>query len=215
MPNHPIPSAVDRLIEGYRTFKKEQFEDSKAFCDLVEQGQRPKILAIACCDSRVDPAIVTNCRCGEVFVVRNVANLVPPYSRDRQHHGTSAALEFGVLGLGVTDIIVFGHRYCGGIRALMENTQTDKPSDFIQAWMNIAEPAKQQVLQAYPHESLDEQAHHCEKASLITSLNHLSTFPWIAERVQAGQLYLHAWYFDLDTGNIEAYQADKTLWQPL
>ncbi len=139
-------SAIFPLIEGYKQFKEKYFKNTKSFDDLVKYGQKPKVLVVACCDSRVDPSIVTNCNPGELFVVRNVANLVPPFDGDHRHHSTSAALEFGVMDLEVSDIIVFGHSHCGGIRALMESSEDENTSDFITAWMSIAKPAKQQVL---------------------------------------------------------------------
>ncbi len=208
-------SVIDILVEGYKKFKTEHFEESNLYDDLVQNGQQPKALVIACCDARVDPAIVTNCKPGELFVVRNVANLVPPYDNDPKHHGTSAALEFGVLSLKVSDIIVFGHSHCGGIRALMEQSENPKTHTFITAWMNIAKAAKQQVLTQYKQESLDIQSHHCEKQSLLVSLQNLKTFPWIAERISANRLSLHAWYFNLKTGMIETYQNETQQFIPL
>jgi len=139
-------STITSLIEGYRKFRAKHFEESKTYDSLVEYGQNPNVMLIACCDSRVDPAIVTGCEPGELFVTRNVANLVPPYEKDAGYHGTSAALEFGVTGLEVSDIIIFGHSHCGGIRTLMEAPDNKDPSDFITAWMNIATPAKQIIL---------------------------------------------------------------------
>ncbi len=208
-------SVINVLVEGYKQFKTEHFEESNLYDDLVEYGQQPKVLVVACCDSRVDPAIVTNCKPGELFVVRNVANLVPPYDNDPKHHGTSAALEFGVTGLGVSDIIVFGHSHCGGIRALMEQSENLKAHTFITAWMNIAKDAKQRVLAEHTKESLDSQSHHCEKESLLISLQNLKTFPWIAERIATKRLALHAWYFNLKTGMIETYDAKVQAFVPL
>lgn len=202
-----INSAILPLIKGYKRFKQKHFDESKSFDALVEYGQKPKVLIVACCDSRVDPAILTGCKPGELFVVRNVANLVPPCNSDLRHHGTSAALEFGVLGLEVSDIIVLGHSYCGGIRALMERSEAKTPDDFISAWMDIAQPAKQQVLSRHAQSAFEEQTHHCEKASLLISLENLKTFPWIQERVSKKQLFLHAWYFDLATGMLEMFDS--------
>jgi carbonic anhydrase len=213
--NFPADSAIASLIEGYKQFKLENFEEADVFTDLVEHGQSPKVLMIACCDSRVDPAIVTGCKPGDVFVVRNVANLVPPFMTDPRHHGTSAALEFGVVHQKVTDIILFGHSHCGGIQALMNSPEDGTESDFISAWMNIAKPAKQRVLTQHPNASLQEQAHHCEKESLLISLNNLMTFPWIKERVAAKKLFLHAWYFNLSNGVIETYKSESSQFVPL
>ena len=209
-------SAITPLIEGYKQFKVTYFEESKDYKHLVQEGQKPKVLIIACSDSRVDPAIVmNNTKPGELFVVRNVANLVPPFKHDPRHHGTSAALEFGVLALEVSDIIIFGHRHCGGIQALMETNGGNNNSDFIATWMEVAKPAKERVLKEHSQCSLQEQAHFCEKESLLVSLDNLTTFPWIQERVSNQQLSLHGWYFDLDSGNIEAYDSGEGTFVPL
>lgn len=208
---YPAGSAIPSLIEGYKQFKSNYFEKSKFFADLVQHGQSPKVLMIACCDSRVDPAIITQCKPGDLFVVRNVANLVPPFKSDPRYHSTSAALEHGVLKLGVSDIVVCGHSHCSGIGALMETametametTEKKRPTDFINAWMDIANPVKQRILKQYPQCSLDDQKRHCEKESLLTSLNNLTTFPWIQERVLEKRLFLHGWYFNLSSGVIE------------
>src|SRR5438132_2761671 len=137
-------TAYASLVAGYKRFKQLHFENKDLYAELVEFGQQPKVLMVACCDSRVDPAIVTQCKPGELFVVRNVANLVPPFLVEPRHHGTSAALEFGIVGLNVSDVIVFGHSHCGGIRALL--TPLESETNFIGSWMNIAQQAKQQVL---------------------------------------------------------------------
>lgn len=204
-------STINRLIAGYNNFKAKHFIQKDTYTDLVEKGQKPEVMIIACSDSRVDPAIVMQTQPGELFIVRNVANLVPPYKADPKHHGTSAALEFAVNHLGVRAIVLFGHTYCGGIQALMSEPESHPPSDFIHTWMDIAMPAKRHVLETYPHASAGEQVNQCEKASLVVSLENLQTFPWIQSKVQSGALSLHAWCFDLGSGDIEAYDAsDRT-----
>lgn len=208
-------SAILPLIEGYKKFKVKHFEKTKAFDLLVQQGQKPKVLVIACCDSRVDPAILTNCNPGELFVVRNVANLVPPFDGNPRHHGTSAALEFGVMELGISDIIVLGHSHCGGINSLMKDQKNEDSSDFIAKWMDIAKLAKQKVLTQHPNCSLDQQIHYCEKESLLISLANLKTFPWINSRIAEKKLFLHAWYFNLNTGIIEIYDSVNNSFVPV
>ncbi len=209
-------SAIDSLIQGYKQFKLQNFEQSNTFEDLVKYGQKPKALVIACCDSRVDPAIVTGCHPGELFVIRNIANLVPPFQDNpSRYDSTSAALKYGVTDLEVSDIILFGHSYCGGIRALVETPEENLSSDCISTWVSIAKPAKQRVLEKHPQSSLKEQAHYCEKESLLNSLRNLETFPWIQKRLLNNQLSLHTWYFNLDTGVIETYQSATGNFVPL
>lgn len=208
--------SLPKLVEGYKRFQSKHFENSKVYDDLVSKGQKPKALVIACCDSRVDPAIVTDCDPGEIFVVRNVANLVPPFESDLRHHGTSAALEFAVKSLAVSDIIIFGHSHCGGIQALMGNKDGQAPQDdFLTAWMDIATKAKEQVLSEHAELSLEEKIPLCEQASLLISLQNLQTFPWIKARVEQGKLALHAWYFDLGRGAVEAYDPSRQRFFPL
>jgi carbonic anhydrase len=234
-------TAIRNLMKGFRTFRREHIEqveagkaptkDGKAtFAHLVKNGQSPTILTIACSDSRVDPSIITGSEPGDMFVVRNVANLVPPYELDNRRHGTSAALEYGVTGLGVSDIIVFGHSDCGGIRALMElpevlhdrnieehvkTPKTGIPNDFVGNWMSIARPAKLRVLTRYFDSTADERRHHAEKESLLVSLDNLQTFPWIRERVASKTLQLHAWYFNMRSGMIESYEPQSNEFVPL
>ncbi len=207
---------IKQLTQGYQTFHHAYFGsgDNTLYRDLVHKGQSPKTMIIACSDSRVDPATVLNCAPGDVFVVRNVANLVPPCEDDTKHHGTSAALEFAVCFLQVEHIIVFGHSYCGGIRALLNDTPPASGSHgFIASWMDIASDAKQKAL--VNHDSDKEQEKQCCEYSLIASLNNLQTFPWIAERAKSGTLSLHAWHFDLETGHIKCFNADQQRFEQL
>lgn len=207
-----------KLVKDYQNFREHYFEGSnQLFEQLVEDGQRPKFLIIACCDSRVDPAIITGAVPGELFVVRNVANLVPPCEKDSKHHATSAALEFAVCDLKVKHIIIWGHKDCGGIQALLKNNIHHQEEDrgFIENWMNIAASARQKVLQEYANESFDEQVNHCEKMAMQVSLNNLLTFPWIKEKVDTKELYIHAWYFDLSTGQIQRLNTESNQFEPL
>lgn len=197
-------STILSLISGYKQFKKKYFERENIFKTLVKEGQKPKVLVIACCDSRVDPALLTNSKPGELFVVRNIANLIPHHEKDSHHLSISSALEYGVLALNVSDIIVLGHSHCGGIRALMEDNDGCS-SSFIKTWLDSAKTTKQDVLKKYPHCSFDEQVSLLEKESLLTSIENLKTFPFIHQRLLENKLALHAWYFNLETGDLESY----------
>jgi len=200
--------AVSRLTSGYHKFKSQYFQDSrKLYEDLVKNGQSPKIMVIACSDSRVAPSIILNALPGELFVVRNVANLVPPFNEDSKPHGTSAALEFAVLSLQVTDIIVLGHSYCGGIKALLKSPeQSDSTKNsFVTHWMGIATRAREETLKLCQNQPFEQQAKFCEEQTLLLSLKNLLTFPWIHKRVSEGTLSLHAWHFDLSTGMMRQY----------
>lgn len=202
---------IETLIEGYQRFRERYFDkENSSFAELVRQGQRPKILMIACSDSRVDPALVMNCEPGDLFVIRNVANLVPPYEDDLSYHGTSAALEFGVCVLGIQHVILFGHTQCGGIQSLLEHShERCGPKSFLTKWMELAKVAHDAIENYHTERSLEEKIVLCGQYSLINSLKNLKTFPWVAERVNQGSLQLHAWNFDMSKGTLEEYDEEK------
>lgn len=198
---------IETLIEGYRRFHEKYFDKNEGLFQLLglPEGQSPKTLVIACSDSRVDPSIITNAEPGDIFVIRNVANLVPPYQTgDSGLHGVSAALEFAVRVIQVKNIVVLGHSNCAGIRALMSNG-LDK-SDFIGKWVGIAQPAKDKAIKSC--EAGGEGAsiqHACEKEAIQLSLNNLRTFPWIRQKLDVGELSLHGWYFTLADGKLQCF----------
>lgn len=199
----PMKAPAD-LIAGFRRFQQRYFgEERSLYESLVRQGQTPKIMIVACCDSRVDPAILTDCDPGDLFVVRNVANLVPPCEAGGGYHGTSAALEFAVCYLKVEHVIVMGHARCGGIRALIDNARRDENvGQFISPWMSIADEARRDVLAALPMATADVQAEACERAALRVSLRNLLGFPFVKEAVADGRLDVHGWYFDINRGEL-------------
>ena len=192
---------MDELIAGYRRFRAETWaRERDRFEALAERGQRPRAMVIACSDSRVDPQMVFSAAPGELFVVRNVANLVPPYAPDADYHGTSAALEFGVRVLGVPRIVVLGHALCGGVRALLDGMPPGT-EDFVAPWMGIAREARARVLRCEPaSEEARQEAGEQEMVRL--SLENLLTFPWIREAVEAGRLRLHGGHFGIRSGRL-------------
>jgi carbonic anhydrase len=200
-----MPKEIEYIKQGYKKFRQEYFERNSQLYEELKEGQKPKVLVIACSDSRVDPAIILNCKPGDLFVVRNVANLVPPYENDSGHHGTSAALEFAVLGLGIKHIIVLGHSSCGGIQALVADSNKIKEKNFISRWMEIAKPALEKTIKNYAEQSMEEKVGKCAQFALVNSLNNLFTFPWIKERAEAGELSLYSWFFNIENGVIEEF----------
>ena len=173
--------------------------------NLVEQGQTPKLLIVGCCDSRVDPALIFDCAPGDLFVIRNVANLVPPAEGRAGHHGTTAALEYGVRNLGVEHIIVLGHAHCGGIQTLMQTGGITNPDSFIDDWMKLAEEARISVMTDHADATGEQRQRVCEQRAILVSLQNLQTFSWIAQRVEQGTLTLHGWYFDIQQGQLLGY----------
>lgn len=192
---------ISTLLSGYQNFYQKYFiENTEVFERLVKEGQSPQTLVIACSDSRVDPSILMDTKPGDIFVIRNVANLVPPYESEIGGcHGTSAAIEYAVCHLGVENIIVLGHSDCGGIKALMDDEQKDET--FIDTWLYIADKAKYEALKA-GHDQ-HKACELCEKESIRISISNMMTFPFIKERVETGKLELHGWYFNLNSGSLE------------
>jgi len=195
---------MDDLIAGYRRFRAGTWrEERNRFEELSRFGQNPRALVIACSDSRTDPQMVFNAAPGELFVIRNVANLVPPYGPDDQPHGVSSAIEFAVRTLRVRAIVVMGHAMCGGIKALLEGTPPELP-DFVGQWVRIAEPARQRAMQM----PADQRHDFCEHEAVRLSLANLMTFPWIKSAVEAGQTTVHGCFFGIRSGVLERLGAD-------
>lgn len=200
--------ALVRLMVGFRRFHEKYFDtqDPNSIYHRLATGQAPRTLLIGCSDSRVDPAILTDASPGELFVVRNVANLVPPCEHSGTgFHGTSSAIEFAVVNLKVENIIVLGHRQCGGIRALMEDTRRAEPT-FVDKWMHIAEEARTRVLAKHAHADLDTKCRFAEMESIAVSIQNLKTFPFVQEAVKSRQLNLIGVYFDLEQGQLFEYE---------
>jgi len=198
---------IEKFIRGFARFQQRYLGEHARFEDL-RSGQHPGTLVIACCDSRVDPALLTGSDPGDMFVVRNIANLVPPCTPEAPL-GVSSAIEFAVCGLEVARIIVLGHASCGGIRALMSPPAQplSDETNFVERWMRIAEPVRRHVAAEMAGQPAEKQHKACELASILHSLDNLLTYPWIRRRVEAGTLALHGWYFDLGTGALLAYSS--------
>lgn len=197
---------MDDLISGYKRFREVAWPERKqVFEQLAAKGQKPQTLIIACSDSRVDPQMIFNAGPGEMFIVRNVANLVPPFGPDANFHGTSAAIEFAVRVLKVKDIVVMGHAQCGGVSALLDGAPPGA-RDFVAGWMEIAESARRRALDSNLPSA--ERQRFCEQCCVQLSIENLRTFPWITERVEAGDLGIHGAYFGVATGQLELLGED-------
>lgn len=196
---------MDDLIEGYKRFRELAWPERKKLFEQLAKGQKPETLVVACSDSRVDPQMIFDAGPGEMFIIRNVANLVPPYQPDANYHGTSAAIEFAVRVLKVKHVVVMGHAQCGGVHALLEGAPPGA-EDFVVNWMKIAEPARRMALDAHIAPELRQR--FCEQCCVKLSLFNLGSFPWVAERVAAGDLKLHGAYFGVATGRLECLGDD-------
>lgn len=187
---------ITKLTQGYRRFREDRWPSKKAEYEQLAKGQKPHTLIVACSDSRADPALIFDTAPGELFVVRNVANLVPPYEPDGKLHGVSAALEFGVKVLRVKQIVVMGHAGCGGVNAMI-NGAPDSCRDFILPWVEQGVPTVKRVCESYPADQVERVA---EEAVVKLSLDNLRTFPWIAEREASGDLKLVGLHFGIADG---------------
>ena len=198
-PAAPFP---ERLTEGYRAFLDDRFDRERSrYEELAESGQTPKIMLIGCCDSRVSPEVIFDARPGEMFVARNIANLVPPFQPDDNLHGTSAALEYGVQALRVEHIVVLGHGRCGGIRAGADDAQGPLSSgDFIGRWITLIGPAAQRTGGRGRNETLEGYVERLALASVQQSIANLRTFPCVQILEGKGRLHLHGAYFAVATG---------------
>jgi len=206
----PFP---DRLIEGYEAFRDGRLRiEQDRYQELADAGQSPEVMVIGCCDSRVSPEVIFDARPGELFVVRNVANLVPPYSPDGTYHGVSAALEFAVQALRVKHIVVLGHAHCGGVRAFAEEAVPLSPGDFIGRWMSLMGPVAQRVDRAGLSHA--EYLERMEQASIAQSLENLMTFPCVSILVERGRLALHGAYFGVAKGELSVRDPETGAFRP-
>lgn len=203
---------LQELIDGFKRFKTKFVEGkSEQYQALAHQGQSPKALIIGCCDSRVDPALTLDCDPGDLFVVRNVANLVPPYSRERLYASTSAALEFGILSLNIEHIIIMGHSTCAGIKAVLEKARAhsrgkvSESTSSIDQWMSNAIAAAEATIQENGHLPEEDQHCICSRKSLVKSLENLKTYPWIQARLANNSLTINGWYLHLSDASLERY----------
>ena len=203
-----MKSFPPRLLAGYHTFSSQRLPTEQArYRELSREGQSPETMVIGCCDSRVSPEVIFDAGPGELFVVRNVANLVPPYQPDDNAHGVSAALEYAVQVLRVKHIVVLGHAQCGGIRAFVDKIAPLSPGDFIGKWMSLFVKPGETVEQR-EHETLQQFIFRIEKAAVMRSLENLMTFPCVSILVGRGKLQLHGAYFGVAEGSLSVLDPD-------
>jgi carbonic anhydrase len=195
-------SFPQRLLKGYRAFTANRLPTEQSrYQELSERGQSPDVMVIGCCDSRVSPEVIFDVGPGELFVLRNIANLVPIYQPDANAHGVSAALEYAVTVLKVKHIVILGHAQCGGIRAFVDKAAPLSPGDFIGRWMSMfIKPGE--VVEQRAHESMQDFVTRIEKAAVFRSLENLMTFPFVRSRVEAGDLQLHGAYVGVAEGSL-------------
>jgi carbonic anhydrase len=189
---------MDKLLEGYRRFHQTYYQQNRKIFSELAQGQAPKVMVISCCDSRVSPLLIFHAAPGEIFTLRNVASLVPPYVPDGTAHSTSAAIEYAVTSLKVSHVVVLAHAGCGGVKALLSAQR----GTFIGPWIDLAKPAREKAISAIGIFNPAALQRRCEYETVKLSLENLMSFPWVQERVAAGDLQLHGCYFDIEGGEL-------------
>lgn len=206
IPTKPLPNY---LIQRYHGWKATTYEENRAwYRRLATDGQRPRAMVISCCDSRVHVTSIFGADQGEFFIHRNIANLVPPYNPDGDHHGTSAAVEYAVTTLKVAHLIVLGHSQCGGVQGCNamcsgEAPELEEKTSFVGTWLNILRPGYERVA----HLPQAERIGALERAAIVISLENLLSFPFVKAAVEAGDMTLHGLWTDLGAGGLEQYDA--------
>lgn len=201
------PTVTEDLLRGLSRFRKHFFPEFQArYRRLVEEGQKPGTLFIGCSDSRVVPTAITDSGPGDLFVVRNVGNIVPPYETNEGHHGVSAAIDFAVDVLRVRDIVVCGHSHCGALRALYEEPPT--VSDNLRRWLELAEPAK------VDEPMSEDMLRRTERRSIVVQLDRLMDFPNVRAGVEAGEIALHGWHYVIEDGVVHILDVESGRFEP-
>lgn len=198
-----MKKSFNQALKGYQSFRKKYAKgDNSLMHALSCNGQQPEIMVVACSDSRVDPALILQCEPGDLFVIRNVANIVPPFEENGGYHGVSAALEFGICFLKVKHLILLGHSQCGGVQALLNK---EFKSDFIGKWISLIKPETGHT----------NDADLLSKMAIQQSYDNSLSFPWIKQAIEAQKLSLHRWWFDIKTGQIMSFDSQKNTYIPL
>lgn len=199
----------EELIEGYRAFRRGTYRKQAELYESLGEGQSPSVMLIGCADSRAEPSDIFNAAPGQLFVVRNVANLVPPYETTPGRHGVSAALEFAVTSLEVKHIVIMGHGGCGGVHASLSAAKNTPVGEFIAPWVQLLDETRDKVLAANPG---DPQT-ALEFAGVEASIENLMTFPFVAERVKSGKLSLHGAWFAIKHGELHWRDAETGVFE--
>ncbi len=203
-------SKIGILKKGHEEFRKVKFKENESrFRELLEKGQSPKALFIGCSDSRVMPAMITGSEVGDLFVVRNIGNFVPPFKSDNDFHSTAAAIEYAVGSLHISDIIVCGHSDCGAIKAVHQPPQPTEENIHTVKWLELGDRAKEAALTTYPNSDAGKILRETEKISVIFQLENLLTYPSVKRGVENGTLFLHGWHYDIVSGEVEYYDDES------
>ena len=207
---------ISEFEKGHQYFRNVKFkENEERFKKLVAEGQSPRALFIGCSDSRVMPNMITGSGPGDLFIVRNIGNFVPPFRPDDDYHATASAIEYAVTSLEVSDIIVCGHSDCGAIKACFQKLTPTEENIHTIRWLQLGAPARRMALDALPEESFEAQRDFAEKVSVVLQLENLLSYPAVKRRVDEGTLFLHGWHYNLATGEILYFDESELEFKPL
>ena len=206
---------MDRLYKGIWNFQRSYFREEADFFLRLSTGQSPKVLFITCAVSRVDPNLVTQSRPGELFIVRNVGNIIPPYGSIKDKNSVAAAIEFAVLGLKVKDIIVCGHSNCGAMEALYRDGEKMQSMPHLRDWLQMADSVKELVLRHYTESNNEIRQRVTEEENVLLQLHNIQTYPFVRQALDEGVLHLHGWYYNIATGIIYSYHSSEDVFKPI
>jgi carbonic anhydrase len=211
-----LDSKLKEFVAGHSAFQQVKFKkNEERFKQLVKEGQNPKALFIGCSDSRVMPGMITNSQPGDLFVVRNIGNFIPPFKPDADYHATAAAIEYAVSVLEISDIIVCGHSHCGAIESLYQEIEATPENIHTIKWLELGEEAKTEALKYFTKENKDELLRCTEQLSIPFQINNLLSYPAVKHAVERGELFLHGWYYHIEDGLIEYYDDEIQEFKPL
>ena len=200
---------MEKLLEGIVNFRRVDFESHRELFKGLKASQKPHTLFISCSDSRIDPNMITGTLPGELFIVRNIANIVPPYRMTTEYVATTSAIEYAVLALGVENIIICGHSNCGGCAACLHPEGKLEELPHTRKWLELIHPVRDRVLKEIPESEPEARAWMMEQGNVVEQLKHLITFPYIAEKMREGKLKISGWHYIIETGDVFIYDRKK------
>lgn len=206
---------MEKLLKGIHTFQESYFKNEEVFFKRLSKRQEPEVLFITCSDSRVDPNLVTQSRPGELFIVRNVGNIIPPYDAIKDKNSVAAAIEFAVLSVKVKDIIVCGHSNCGAMEALYKDERELTNMPHLKDWLKLAAPVKDIVLKYYPMIQSETRQRITEEENILCQLHNIQTYPFVREALDSNALHLHGWHYNIETGKIYAYNTNADMFKEI
>jgi carbonic anhydrase len=206
---------MKKLYKGIHKFRESYFKKEEDFFRRISKGQTPDVLFITCSDSRVDPNLVTQSKPGELFIVRNVGNIIPPYDAIKDKNSVAAAIEFAVLNLKVKDIIVCGHSNCGAMQAIFKDDKEFDNMPHLRDWLRLAWPVKEMIEKYCPNAHGESRQRIAEEENILAQLQNIQTYPFVVQALKKGKIHLHGWYYNIETGRICAYNPKKDMFEEI